>query len=70
MAGLAIRRLGQFGFNVDAARMEAARRFHVDLLGFRISDVIDFARRFPNGALAGILSPTGYVTRHSTDHHT
>ena len=35
-----IRRLGHFGVNV--LDMEAARHFYCDLLGFRISDPIDF----------------------------
>ena len=34
-----IRRLGHFGFNLS--NMEAGVQFYVDLLGFRISDVID-----------------------------
>ena len=33
-----IRRLGHFGFNV--VNMTEARRFYVDLLGFKVSDVM------------------------------
>ena len=33
-----IRRLGHFGFNV--VNMDAARHFYVDLLGFKVSDVM------------------------------
>ena len=35
-----IRRLGHFGFNVSD--MEKAVHFYRDLLGFRVSDVLDF----------------------------
>jgi len=35
-----IRRLGHFGFN--AVRMDEARDFYRDLLGFKHSDVLDF----------------------------
>jgi catechol 2,3-dioxygenase-like lactoylglutathione lyase family enzyme len=65
-----IRRLGHFGFNVGDASMEACRHFYVDLLGFRISDEAGFARRLPEDQLAGLRHPTGYFTRHNTDHHT
>jgi catechol 2,3-dioxygenase-like lactoylglutathione lyase family enzyme len=65
-----IRRLGHFGFNVSDATMEATRDFYVDLLGFRISDEIDFARRLPEEQKAGLSHPNGYFTRHNTDHHT
>ncbi len=47
-----IRRLGHFGFNFSD--LDAARRFYVDLLGFRISD------QSSNG---------GFFTRHGSDHH-
>jgi catechol 2,3-dioxygenase-like lactoylglutathione lyase family enzyme len=65
-----IRRLGHFGFNVNDATMEECRRFYVDLLGFRISDEAGFARRLPEDQLKGIQHPTGYFTRHNSDHHT
>ena len=35
-----IRRLGHFGFNLS--NMEDGVRFYIDLLGFRISDVMDY----------------------------
>ena len=49
-----IRRLGHFGFNLSD--MEAGVHFYVDLLGFRISDVIDYSRRAkdPAQSAAGI----------------
>lgn len=65
-----IRRLGHFGFNVADANMDACRRFYTELLGFRISDEIDFAARLPEGQRGGLQHPTGYFTRHNTDHHT
>lgn len=63
-----IRRLGHFGFNL--ANMEAGVHFYVDLLGFRISDVIDYSRRAKDPAqMAGLGDPNGYFTRYGTDHH-
>ena len=53
-----IRRLGHFGFNLSD--MEAGVHFYVDLLGFRISDMIDYSRRAKNPAqLAGLGDPNG-----------
>ena len=37
-----IRRLGHFGFNI--AKLEEARHFYGDLLGFVVSDKADFSR--------------------------
>ena len=63
-----IRRLGHFGFNL--ANMEDGLRFYVDLLGFRISDVMDYSRRAKDPAqVAGLGDPNGYFTRYGTDHH-
>jgi catechol 2,3-dioxygenase-like lactoylglutathione lyase family enzyme len=63
-----IRRLGHFGFNLS--NMEAGIHFYVDLLGFRISDVIDYSRRAKDPAqIAGLGDPNGYFTRYGTDHH-
>ena len=63
-----IRRLGHFGFNLS--NMEDGVRFYVDLLGFRISDVMDYSRRAKNPAdVAGLGDPNGYFTRYGTDHH-
>jgi catechol 2,3-dioxygenase-like lactoylglutathione lyase family enzyme len=62
-----IRRLGHFGVNV--LDMEAARRFYCDLLGFRISDPIDFGARLPPEKRDAFGSGVGYFTRHGTDHH-
>jgi catechol 2,3-dioxygenase-like lactoylglutathione lyase family enzyme len=63
-----IRRLGHFGFNL--ANMEDGLRFYVDLLGFRISDVMDYSRRAKSpDQLTGLGDPNGYFTRYGTDHH-
>jgi catechol 2,3-dioxygenase-like lactoylglutathione lyase family enzyme len=63
-----IRRLGHFGFNLSD--MEAGVHFYVDLLGFRISDVMDYSRRAKDPAqVAGLGDPNGYFTRYGTDHH-
>jgi catechol 2,3-dioxygenase-like lactoylglutathione lyase family enzyme len=63
-----IRRLGHFGFNLVA--MDEGVRFYTELLGFRISDVIDYSRRAADPAqLAGLGDPRGYFTRYGTDHH-
>ena len=63
-----IRRLGHFGFNLS--NMEEGVRFYVDLLGFRISDTMDYARRAKDPAqVAGLGDPNGYFTRYGNDHH-
>ena len=63
-----IRRLGHFGFNLS--NMEAGVHFYVDLLGFRISDVMDYSRRAKDPTqVAGLGDPNGYFTRYGTDHH-
>ncbi len=63
-----IRRLGHFGFNV--VNMEEALHFYTDLLGFRVSDVLDFSQRVEDPAvLAGLGDPKGYFTRYGGDHH-
>jgi catechol 2,3-dioxygenase-like lactoylglutathione lyase family enzyme len=63
-----IRRLGHFGFNL--VDMEAGVPFYTDLLGFRISDTMDYSKRAANPeSLAGLGDPNGYFTRYGTDHH-
>ena len=63
-----IRRLGHFGFNLS--NMEAGVHFYVDLLGFRVSDVMDYSRRARDPRqVAGLGDPNGYFTRYGTDHH-
>lgn len=63
-----IRRLGHFGFNVQD--IGACCRFYTDLLGFSISDPIDFGARIEDDKLRESLGETtGYFMRHGTDHH-
>ena len=63
-----IRRLGHFGFNV--ANFKACARFYTDLLGFSISDPIDFGRRIEDEKVReGFESTVGYFMRHGSDHH-
>ncbi len=63
-----IRRLGHFGFNL--ANMEAGRRFYVDLLGIKVSDVMDYSRRATSPEqVAGLGDANGYFTRYGGDHH-
>ncbi|OGA14561.1 MAG: hypothetical protein A3D95_03130 [Betaproteobacteria bacterium RIFCSPHIGHO2_12_FULL_69_13] len=62
-----IRRLGHFGVNV--ADMDAARRFYERLLGFRISDRLDFSGRFAEEQRVRLGSCVGYFSRHGTEHH-
>ena len=51
-----IRRLGHFGFNI--MKLEEARRFYVDLLGFIVSDKADFSRAPGSRRMPGSATPT------------
>ena len=63
-----IRRLGHFGFN--ARNFDACLRFYSDLLGFAISDALDFSPRVEDkAALKDFETTTGYFMRHGSDHH-
>jgi len=63
-----IRRLGHFGYNTN--KMEDSIAFYRDLLGFRMTDPIDFAKVIPVPHLFDGLGPTvGYFMTHGTDHH-
>src|SRR4029453_9075184 len=64
-----IRRLGHFGFNV--AKMEQAVHFYRDLLGFRVSDILDF-KQLPHmrDALQHVEDGRGYFFHRGHDHHT
>jgi catechol 2,3-dioxygenase-like lactoylglutathione lyase family enzyme len=64
-----IRRLGHFGFNYDD--ILKAVSFYTDLMGFQISDEMDFARLFPGAdeLLKGVGETRGFFTRYGTDHH-
>ena len=63
-----IRRLGHFGF--DNLAMAESLRFYTELLGFRLSDILDFNRvaRDPQ-KIAGLGDTNGYMLRYGTDHH-
>jgi catechol 2,3-dioxygenase-like lactoylglutathione lyase family enzyme len=62
-----IRRLGHFGINV--ASVEVALDFYSRLLGFEISDELDFGPRIPEALKAQVGPTRGVFTRHATDHH-
>ena len=63
-----IRRLGHFGFNVR--NFDACLRFYSDLLGFALSDSLDFSPRVKDKeALKGFETTTGWFMRHGGDHH-
>jgi catechol 2,3-dioxygenase-like lactoylglutathione lyase family enzyme len=63
-----VRRLGHFGFNL--ANMEEGRRFYVDHLGFRVSDVMDYSKRAKSPEqMIGLGDANGYFTRYGGDHH-
>jgi catechol 2,3-dioxygenase-like lactoylglutathione lyase family enzyme len=62
-----IRRLGHFGVNV--AEPERSKDFYCRLLGFRISDPLDFAPRLPEELRTKVGPTVGYFARHGTDHH-
>ncbi len=63
-----IRRLGHFGYNVY--KMDEAMHFYRDLLGFRVTDTLDFARVIPKpGMFDGVPTTVGYFMTHGTDHH-
>src|SRR5436305_828051 len=62
-----IRRLGHFGFNVT--RIAEGLHFYVDLLGFVVSDEIDFGARLSPEQAAQLSSTRGVFTRHGGDHH-
>jgi catechol 2,3-dioxygenase-like lactoylglutathione lyase family enzyme len=63
-----IRRLGHFGFNL--VNMDEGIGFYRDLLGFRVSDIIDHSVRAKNPEqLAALTNTNSYFTRYGTDHH-
>ena len=63
-----LRRLGHFG--LDVHDMDACLHFYHDLLGFKLSDIIDFGSRPRNAEiLKGIKNTKGYFTHYGGDHH-
>jgi catechol 2,3-dioxygenase-like lactoylglutathione lyase family enzyme len=63
-----VRRLGHFGFN--AVNVPECLDFYNRLLGFKISDTLDFAQipGFPE-AVKTLGDARGFFMRHGTDHH-
>jgi catechol 2,3-dioxygenase-like lactoylglutathione lyase family enzyme len=62
-----VRRLGHFGINVDS--VDRALDFYSRLLGFEISDELDFGPRVPEAKKAEVGPTRGLFMRHGTDHH-
>lgn len=62
-----VRRLGHFGINVES--VDVALDFYNRLLGFDISDDIDFGARIPEVKRAEIRETRGLFLRNGTDHH-
>jgi catechol 2,3-dioxygenase-like lactoylglutathione lyase family enzyme len=63
-----IRRLGHFGYY--ATDMAASMRFYNELLGFQITDVLDFGARAPDPKmLEGLGDSRAFFMRYGTDHH-
>ncbi len=62
-----IQRLGHFGFNIT--HMAEAVPFYTDLLGFRISDTNNTARRATPEQAASLGDARGYFMRYGGDHH-
>lgn len=62
-----VRRLGHVGFSLR--NFDAGLRFYRQLLGFRISDVIDYSTRVPSGTFDGLGDPRNYFMRYAGDHH-
>lgn len=63
-----VRRLGHFGFN--AVKVSEGLSFYQGLLGFKLSDTLDFAQipTMPE-AVKTIGDARGFFMRHGTDHH-
>ena len=61
-----ISRLGHFGYFTE--HMKESFNFYMNLLGFQVSDPLDFARRVP-AEHKGKFETVGYFTRFNGDHH-
>lgn len=63
-----IRRLGHFGFYAN--EMADSLRFYRDLLGFQVTDILDFGPRANDPKdIEGKGDTRGYFMRYGTDHH-
>jgi catechol 2,3-dioxygenase-like lactoylglutathione lyase family enzyme len=63
-----VRRLGHIGLN--CTQIDECLHVYRDLLGFRVSDRLDFMERSDDPeSLKGLGDPGGYFMRHGTEHH-
>lgn len=62
-----VRRLGHFGVNVMDST--SVVEFYTRVLGFRVSDTIDFVGMLGPEQREGLDGGLGYFLRHGTDHH-
>lgn len=62
-----VRRLGHFGIYVNDP--ESIQDFYCRLLGFVVSDQVDYTGRLPEEQMAQLGPRKGYFTRHGTEHH-
>src|SRR6266571_2277574 len=62
-----VRRLGHFGFN--AVQVAEGLNFYNALLGFKISDELDFAKMPGMPEQVKTFDARGFFMRHGTDHH-
>jgi catechol 2,3-dioxygenase-like lactoylglutathione lyase family enzyme len=63
-----VRRLGHFGLHME--RLNEGLRFYRDLIGFRLSDTLDFRAVAKNPEVFdGIKDPNAYFMRYGGDHH-
>lgn len=62
-----ILRIGHVGINVGD--IEKSLAFYRDLLGFRLSDTLDFGPMLPEDQQPSDRSAMGFFLRHGSDHH-
>src|SRR5438093_10626856 len=62
-----VRRLGHFGFNAE--KVAEGLNFYNGLLGFKISDELDFAKVPGMPEQVQTFDARGFFMRHGTDHH-
>lgn len=62
-----IRRLGHFGINLED--LDGGRRFYSELLGFRVSDVMDLSKSPRAQQVSGVKDWRLIFTTYGTDHH-
>ncbi len=62
-----IRRLGHFGLYVDD--IEKNLKFYTEIMGFWVSDFLDFGPRMKPEEKEGVGPTWGAFTRYGTDHH-